>query len=47
MTSTKHQINPMTEIRNSKRNSFGDLKLVLGIYLGFEIWDLEFWNKLS
>jgi hypothetical protein len=27
----------MTQIQNSKQNRFGDLKLRIGVYLGFEI----------
>jgi len=30
----------MTKVKNLKQNSFGDLELKFGIYLGFEIWDL-------
>jgi hypothetical protein len=32
----------MTQIRNSKQNRFGHLKLGFGAYLGFGICDLEF-----
>jgi hypothetical protein len=27
----------MTQIQNSKQNRFGNLKLEIGVYLGFEI----------
>jgi hypothetical protein len=30
----------MTKVKNLKQNSFGDLELKFGIYLGFEILDL-------
>jgi hypothetical protein len=33
----------MTKIRNPKRDLFAHWILELGIYLGFVIWDLEFW----
>ena len=29
-------------LQNSKQSRFGHLKWVLGIYLGFVIWDFEF-----
>jgi hypothetical protein len=32
----------MAQIRNSKQNRFGHLKLRFGAYLGFGIWGLEF-----
>jgi hypothetical protein len=32
----------MKKIQSSKQNPFDHLKLELGIYLGFVIWDLEF-----
>jgi hypothetical protein len=31
----------MTKIQNSKQNLFGDLKLGIGVYLGFEIWNFR------
>jgi hypothetical protein len=34
----------MIEIRNPKQNRFGHLILEFGIYLGFEICNLEFQN---
>jgi len=35
----------MNKIQNSKQNRFGHLKLVLGAYLGFGIWNLEFYGQ--
>ena len=32
----------MNKIRNFKQNRFGHLEWVVGIYLGFGIWDLGF-----
>jgi hypothetical protein len=32
----------MTKIQNYKQNCFGYLELVIGAYLKFVIWDLEF-----
>jgi hypothetical protein len=32
----------MTQIQNSKQNRFSDLKLRVGVYLGFEIWNFGF-----
>jgi hypothetical protein len=43
ITSTKFQTNFNDQkIRNLKQNRFGHLELMLGIYLGFEIWSLGF-----
>jgi hypothetical protein len=32
----------MNKVQDSKQNHFGHLELVIGIYLRFGIWDLEF-----
>jgi hypothetical protein len=37
----------MNKIQNSKYSGFGHLELVLGDYLGFEIWSLEFKHILT
>jgi hypothetical protein len=38
----KSQTNPNNQNPNFKQNGFGHLKLMIGIYLGFGIWTLEF-----
>jgi hypothetical protein len=42
MSSTKEQINSNEQNTKFQTNCFGHLKLEIGIYLGFVIWNLGF-----
>jgi hypothetical protein len=44
--STKSQTNSNNQNPNVKQNGFGHLKLMIGIYLRFGIWTLEFGIKV-